>query len=673
MPKITDLGQPPGLFLVLEGADGSGKSTQFHLLHERLKAAGYDVSIFKFPRYGEPSSYFVERYLNGHYGPAQLINPYSASLFYALDRFEAASKIRQELKAGKIVLADRYVGSNMAHQGSKLNNPVDQRSFFVWEDNLEFYLLKIPRPNLNLFLRVPVEVSVQLMQHQQRLGRTYTDKSHDEHEKDAQHLQKTVETYDLLCQLFPKDFLAIDCTENNQLMSIPRISDKIWGTIKPLLPPPTHSGKSVVVQLPGAAKQASTVTSRKIATNQPKIKAGQHLDLKLEKISLLAIETIRFEPGIRIRLEPTWGSSGRYNYLLPDELDGKLRQTYERYIEKLIGLHKRAKKISTSTSSGSDPSELPKFLSTITPMAATTKLSLRGSVEAVERLSSHLLISPLSELRQLSQKLKEELTQQANPEIKASLFTDKALPESLASILEKIATRRTKPHSQEAQTAESEQLQLLASWPRNELDLLIDSLYPSGSSSQLDDWTYEQKADALVSTMKSSAGKLFKQVHYHFDAIIDRSSLYELVESLNLERPEVSPANPHHGYVLPKTGQAALQEIHSQAFDISAELFSSLVSQSQAVSDHGTLMGHKVRCRFVVNGQSLSKGLSTPSSQLKPLLGLMLEKVQGTHFLIGSYMIKDKGSIKAKLKAKTSDRAPVRSFRSRRSRKSPPK
>ncbi|HVS79122.1 MAG TPA: hypothetical protein VHD84_02445, partial [Candidatus Saccharimonadales bacterium] len=120
-----------GKLIVIEGSDGSGKTTQFNLLAERLKAAGYDVETFNFPRYGKDSSYFVKQYLNGKYGDADQISPYTSSLFYALDRYEAAKDIKKALKNGKLVLIDRYVGSNMAHQGAKFDDPVEQRGFFV--------------------------------------------------------------------------------------------------------------------------------------------------------------------------------------------------------------------------------------------------------------------------------------------------------------------------------------------------------------------------------------------------------------------------------------------------------------------------------------------------------------------------------------------------------------
>src|ERR1700733_4630387 len=93
-----------GLFIAIEGIDGAGKGTQFKLLVERLELAGFDVATFDFPRYDEPSSYFVKQYLNGAYGSRPRdVSPYTASLFYALDRFAATKEIREALDEGKIV------------------------------------------------------------------------------------------------------------------------------------------------------------------------------------------------------------------------------------------------------------------------------------------------------------------------------------------------------------------------------------------------------------------------------------------------------------------------------------------------------------------------------------------------------------------------------------------
>ena len=105
-----------GRFIVLEGTDGSGKTTQFKALVARLKKEGIAVKTVDFPQYGKESSYFVRQYLNGKYGGLKEVGPYRASLFYALDRFDLSSETRQALASGKIIVTDRYVDANAGHQ-----------------------------------------------------------------------------------------------------------------------------------------------------------------------------------------------------------------------------------------------------------------------------------------------------------------------------------------------------------------------------------------------------------------------------------------------------------------------------------------------------------------------------------------------------------------------------
>src|SRR3989344_8126394 len=276
-----------GSFIVIEGSDGSGKTTQYRLLSERLRAVGYDVVTFDFPRYDEPSGYFVRQYLNGEYGPAAQINPYTSSLFFALDRFAAAKSIQQALSEGKVVLSNRYTGSNMAHQGSKFASEAEQRGFFVWADSLEFQLLGIPRPDLNIFLRVPAETSYELIK--KKAKRSYTDKVRDEHEADPVHLKKSVAAYDLLCRLFPKDYVAIDCTENDGIADIATINDRIWQIITPYLPNDSrrHQPRATTVNLdePSTVKESAP----QVGVRAVELTGGGIKGMGLRSISLLAV------------------------------------------------------------------------------------------------------------------------------------------------------------------------------------------------------------------------------------------------------------------------------------------------------------------------------------------------------------------------------------------------
>lgn len=229
----------PGIFIVIEGTDGSGKGTQFKLLKEKLEAKGYDIATFDFPQYDKPSSHFVTQYLNGAYGTVDEVGPYTGSLFFALDRYEAAKGIKDALAAGKVVLANRFTGSNMAHQGTKFSHAEERRGYFIWLDNLEFSLLKIPRPDINFVLRVPADIAQQLVDKKE--ARSYTDKKRDIHEADLNHLQKSVEVYDDLCNMFPKDFQRIDCVRSGELMSIEQVQKLVWEKVEAMVPRPTKN------------------------------------------------------------------------------------------------------------------------------------------------------------------------------------------------------------------------------------------------------------------------------------------------------------------------------------------------------------------------------------------------------------------------------------------------
>ena len=227
--------QSAGTFIVIEGTDGSGKSTQFKLLKQRLEAEGHEVEAIEFPQHTETSAYFVEKFLRGEYGKLDEISPYAIALFYTLDRYDAKLRIERALAAGKVVLAGRYTGSGMAHQGANFENAGERRGFFIWLDNLEFETLKIPRPDKNFILRVPFETAQNLLDH--------TGKEKDIHEKNHSHLKTTIQVFDELVQLFPKDFTAIDCVRNEKLMSVEQISDMLYKTVEPHLPNPTDKNK----------------------------------------------------------------------------------------------------------------------------------------------------------------------------------------------------------------------------------------------------------------------------------------------------------------------------------------------------------------------------------------------------------------------------------------------
>lgn len=226
---------PKGKFFVLEGVDGSGKATQTKLLVEALAKKEYKVEKVDFPQYGKGSAALLEMYLNGGYGSAEEIGPYRASIFYACDRYDASFKIRQWLAEGKIVISDRYVSSNIGHQGGKIiKDKKEWEKYINWLYDLEYNIFKIPRPNYNFILKISPELSMKMSSHikdsskkQKRILYLGSDKEKDIHESDRQHLENTLKSYLAISKKFPREYEIVECQEKDNFLPIKIIHQKI--------------------------------------------------------------------------------------------------------------------------------------------------------------------------------------------------------------------------------------------------------------------------------------------------------------------------------------------------------------------------------------------------------------------------------------------------------------
>jgi dTMP kinase len=195
-----------GKLIALEGIDGSGKRTQLDLLASALEARRLTTFRISFPRYESFYGKLVGRYLNGEFGTLEAVDPHLSALLYAGDRLEAKPEIEAALAAGKVVLADRYIGSNMAHQSARV--PLEKREeFFAWLKRLEYGLYALPAEDLVVYLRVPVEEAHRLVG--LKSARSYTNMKHDIQEADIKHLEQTAIIYDRLAT--EANWVLIDC------------------------------------------------------------------------------------------------------------------------------------------------------------------------------------------------------------------------------------------------------------------------------------------------------------------------------------------------------------------------------------------------------------------------------------------------------------------------------
>jgi len=215
------------MFVVIDGIDGSGKGTQVALIYEALKNQGKKVKIIDFPRYGESSAFFVEKYLNGDYGKE--LAPEKASLFYALDRFDASSELKKDLESYDYIIANRYVSASMIHQAGKIREKKEIDSFLAWLENLEYDILSIPRPDMTIFLDVAPSVSSCLIEKKEKRAYIKNDENKDIHEEDEKHLQDAYNIAHYVAEKF--DWTIIDCVENGNILPKELICEKILSHI----------------------------------------------------------------------------------------------------------------------------------------------------------------------------------------------------------------------------------------------------------------------------------------------------------------------------------------------------------------------------------------------------------------------------------------------------------
>lgn len=223
-----------GRLIAICGIDGSGKSVQADMLARRATEAGLRAEVICFPRYGE--GFFgelVARYLRGEFAQdPSAVSPYLAALPFACDRWQAAPTLRAWLDEGAVVICNRYVPANLAHQGAKIADPVERRRFTQWVEELEYNVFGLPKPELHLWLDMPVEVAVELIGRKSPRG--YLQRRADIHENSRQHLAATREAYGELAR-DGADWLTVSCARAGRPLPPEEIARKLWQAVSRVL------------------------------------------------------------------------------------------------------------------------------------------------------------------------------------------------------------------------------------------------------------------------------------------------------------------------------------------------------------------------------------------------------------------------------------------------------
>ena len=219
-----------GKLIVIEGTDGSGKSTQFRRMSEHLEKDGIAFRHLVFPRYTEESSALIRMYLGGQFGDKPTdVNAYAASAFYAVDRF-ASYKMDwgQWYEQGGVVLSDRYTTSNAVHQASK-EAPENREAYLHWLYDFEYNKMGLPRPDLTIYLDVPTDFTEKLLRHREQ----DTNTTADIHEKDMQYLATCREMGRAAAAYY--GWQVISCVQDGKMRSIEDIHEEIYTLVKACL------------------------------------------------------------------------------------------------------------------------------------------------------------------------------------------------------------------------------------------------------------------------------------------------------------------------------------------------------------------------------------------------------------------------------------------------------
>jgi dTMP kinase len=225
------------MLIVLEGLDGAGKSTQLKMLSDYVAASGKEVEHLHFPRYDAPVfGNMIARYLRGDYGAIDAVHPQIVALLFAEDRRTAAPLLREKLGEGKCVILDRYVYSNIAFQCSKTASEEESRALRDWILKTEYETFGIPRPDLNLFLDVPIAfVDDKLRNAREGSDRDYLEGGSDIHEASIEFQKRVRAIYLDQCASDP-GFRRIDCSgKDGRMLPAEAIFEKIRTQIDTLI------------------------------------------------------------------------------------------------------------------------------------------------------------------------------------------------------------------------------------------------------------------------------------------------------------------------------------------------------------------------------------------------------------------------------------------------------
>ena len=217
------------MLIVFEGVDSSGKETHSRLAYERLAREGYNAKKIAFPNYESKAAGSIKMYLDGEFGQRpEDVNPFAVSTFYAVDRFASYRQVwREPFKNGDVIISDRYTTSNMIHQGAKFHDDNKLQEYITWLCDLEYVKFGLPAPDMVIFLDMPMEFRIQLLN--KRGEKIAGRQKKDIHERDTAYLNQVHACAQKLAR--HQGWERVSAVNDNNLRQIEDVHNEVYGII----------------------------------------------------------------------------------------------------------------------------------------------------------------------------------------------------------------------------------------------------------------------------------------------------------------------------------------------------------------------------------------------------------------------------------------------------------
>ena len=214
------------MLIVIEGTDGSGKTTQLGLLVKRMRKEKIPTRTIAFPRHGHPAAWAVDEYLHGRYGDPGKLDAYASSALYAVDRFDAGVQLHKWIRKGEVVVSSRYVTSSLVYSAAKVATS-KRKQLWQWIEKLEYETFGIPKADHTIVLTVPTEVTHKLLKERAKKTKTHLDHL----ERNRSHQNDILNIYKQLASTSKRHITLVDCAPKGILLSKKAIHEKIWSTV----------------------------------------------------------------------------------------------------------------------------------------------------------------------------------------------------------------------------------------------------------------------------------------------------------------------------------------------------------------------------------------------------------------------------------------------------------